>query len=428
MINILDANKTVDGVFPTLQSIDARRYIMSDQQIILPPGTLGDKTVSDSGGIYYRRVSLTNSQGESTAELIYEISDGRSIVLNTQYDGLPLNTTKSLVIQGSGFKSLEGDVNQIWFFDESNTSNYQLDPDSGTGEFPVPIAVLDINSSNVAFESGSGMGVNYNEIVMTDTMIYIPPNLLSDGNYTFFTRPVSNDDSFGFGVMGQTHFGQVMARSEGNSTSPAEDLFMRHFRLAHNPDPSGLPNANVSLSLFRAQVQGFTHFGVGGDRNHTITGYHETLPKILDVFTSHESPGVLSVVDANKTWVRGNATDVLVIRGIGLDLALSLEFVDGSGYPLMSTGGNGQPPSPISLRGVLQPSQLAPGVTIVNGPPDLGRDGYEVRIDPVAFGMNGNELFDSLGGTNSDQTRRPVIRTPFGVTIASPLKFILIQP
>jgi len=426
-INILDSEKTADGVYPVLQKIDARRYIMSDQQIVLPPGTLGDDAVSLSGDISYRKVSLTNSQGESNAELIYEISDGRSIILNTQYDGLPLNTTKSLIIQGSGFKSIEGDVNQIWFFDESNTSNYQIDPNSGTGEFPIPIAVLDINSSNVAYTADSGVPVNYSEIVVTDTMIYLPPNLLSDGNYTNFTRPVSNDDSIGFGEMGETSLGRIMARSEGNSSSIAEDMFTRHIRLAHNPDPSGVPNANANLSEYRTQVQGFTHIGVGGDRNHTISGHYETLPRITDVFTDHNSPASLSRVDANRTWVRGNATDVLVIRGIGLDLALSLEFVDGLGNPIMSTDGNGLPPPPISLRGVLQGSERAPGVTIVDYPP-LGRDGYEIRIDPIQFGMNGNELFDSLGGTNISQTRRVVIRTPFGVTIASPLKALVIQP
>lgn len=413
-INILDHNTTTpDGKYQVLQTIDPRRFIMSDQQIVLPPGTLADTTVSLSSDRYYRRISITNSQGESESGLLYEISDGRPIVTSTQYDGLPLNTAKSLIIQGSGFKRSQGDINQIWFFSDNNTSNYQLEPDSGTGVYPDPIAVLDINASS-GFTSLSGVTVSYSEIVVTDTMIYIPPNVLSDGNYTH--------TGLGFGVLGQ---GATMARSDGNSTDVATDVFTRHIRVAYNSNSTGAPDANVVISPPRALPQAYSHIGVGGDRagNYAILS-----PIITDVSTNSTIPGTpLSSEDGNRTWVRGNDADVLVIRGTGLDLALSLEFVDGAGNPILSTDANGLPPQPISLRDAAQPSVTAPGVTIVDYPP-LGRDGYEIRIAPIAFGMNGNPLFDSQAGTNINQLRLVVVRTPFGTAMAPTTRYIMIQP
>jgi len=415
-IKVLDHNTTVNGVYQTLQTIDTRRYIMSDQQIVLPPGILDNTTVSPTSDIFYRRIALVNSKGESPSELIYKVSDGQPIVTSTQRDGLPLNTTKSLIIQGSGFKLSSGNVNQIWFFSDNNVSNFNLDPNSGTGVFPQPIAVLDINASNTAFVPPSGVSLSYSEIVVADSMIYLPPHLLSDGNYTFTT--------VGFGTMGQ---GATMARSEGNNTDVATDMFTRHIRLAFNPDANGLPNANVIMSLARASSQAFSHMAVGGDRNSSASGNSPTLPTVTDVFTVATIPGApLSAADASRTWVRGNDLDVLTIRGTGLDLALSIEFVDGAGNSILSTDANGLPPQPISLRDAVEPSVTAPGVTIVDFPA-LGSDGYEIRIAPVTFGMNGNPLFDSAAGTNLNQLRVAVIRTPFGTTIAPLTTFIMIQ-
>ena len=420
-INVLDHNNTdsITGDYETLQVIDARQYIMSDQQIVLPPGTLDDSTVSASPDVVYRRISLVNSKGESESENIYAISDGRPTVLSTQYDGLPLNTSKSLIIRGDGFKSKAGDINQIWFFRNNNATVYNLEytkeADSGTGVFPDPIAILDINASSGYI--GNNPNVDYSEIVVNDSLIYIPPNVLSDGNYTYTT--------LGFGAMGQ---GADMARSEGNSSDFATDVFTRHIRLAYNPDPSGLPNANVNLTPPRAWAQAYTHIGVGGDRNNTVSGYPQTTPTITDVFTDATIPGVpLTADDANRTWRRGiNDLDVLTIRGIGLDLALTVEFVDEEGNPIMATDALGLPPIPMSLRDAFQPGVTAPGVTIVNYPP-LGRDGYEIRIAPASFGMNANPLFDSQGGTNLSVWRRAVIRTPFGTAMASKFKGIMIE-
>ena len=120
----------------------------------------------------------------------------------------------------------------------------------------------------------------------------------------------------------------------------------------------------------------------------------------------------------------------MIIRGTALDLALSIEFVDGNGALIQSTDSNGLPPSPISLRNNVEPSVLKLGVTLrrwddPNDPTDV--DGYELRIDPVAFGINNYNLYDSISGTNPNPRRRVVIRTPFGTAIASPAHYIFIQ-
>ncbi len=417
-IKILDHDTIVDGNYVTLETIEARPYILSDQQIIIPPGTLGHKSVSPSTGTTgYRKIVLVNSKGESEAAFLYVVRDGRPIINSTQFDGLPLNTSKSLILQGSGFKLSGGDVNQLWFFDDSNSSNYNLEPGSAPGAFPDPIAILDINSSNTSFASTTGVPVNYSDIVVTDTMIYLPPNILSDGNYTYTTS--------GFGSMG---LGTVMGRSDGNNTSIAVDAFTRQVRLVFNPDDNGLPNANVNISPPRALSQAYTHLGVGGDRNSTVSGYPLVTPNIVEVFTSAAIPGVPATPDdANRTWIRGNDADVLTIRGTGLDLALSVEFVDGNGNPILSTDpATGLPPQPISLRDAAEPSSLTAGITITDYPP-LGRDGYQIQIAPVAFGMNANPLFDSQAGTNINQLRRVVIRTPFGTAMAPSTAYMMIQ-
>ena len=155
--------------------------------------------------------------------------------------------------------------------------------------------------------------------------------------------------------------------------------------------------------------------------------YFGTVPSILDVDTNATIPGSpITLADANRTWVRGNDEDWLRIRGIGLDLALSIEFVDGAGNSVQSTDANGLPAAPISLRDSTEPSALAPGVAIRNYPLE-GRDAYEIQINPVTFGINGNALFDSLTGTNLNQLRLVVIRTPFGTAIAPPTTYLIIQ-
>jgi hypothetical protein len=137
-----------------------------------------------------------------------------------------------------------------------------------------------------------------------------------------------------------------------------------------------------------------------------------------------------SAEDGNRTWQRGNNGDVITIRGSGLHLAISIEFVDGSGNMIQSTDNNGLPPRALSLRNPVEISVLQAGVTLhkwddPNIPGD--QDGYEIQIRPVDFGMNGNALFDSQAGTNLDAKRRVVIRTPFGTAISPPNKYIFIQ-
>ncbi|MDE2681439.1 MAG: hypothetical protein OSB29_08750, partial [Verrucomicrobiota bacterium] len=141
-------------------------------------------------------------------------------------------------------------------------------------------------------------------------------------------------------------------------------------------------------------------------------------------------PTGFSAEDANRTWQRGGNDDILTIRGSGLNLALSIEFVDGSGNLIQSTDNNGLPPRAVSLRNAVEVSVLAAGVTLHkwDDPTIVGdKDGYEIQIRPVNFGINGNALWDSQTGTNLDARRRVVIRTPFGTAIASPNSYIFIQ-
>ncbi len=424
-IRILDHNTTVAGKYRELQAIDARRHIMSDQQIVLSPGTLNEKTVSPSTGTWYRRISLVNSRGESVSELLYKIRDGRPLIHATQYDGLPLNTTKSLVITGSGFRTANGNVNQIWFFDDNNGTNNALDPDTGTGVFPIPIAILDINATS-AYVAPSGVGARNTDIVITDNSIYLPPHMISDGLFIPGGLPATFG-SFGFGTLGQ---GNNMARSDGNSTDVTVLLFTKHIRVAINNSLTGQPNANVIISPARPTVQGFTQIGVGGERNSTAPGVggEPTFPIITDVFTNATLPGApVTVADANRTWLRGTDADTLTIRGRGLDLAVAIEFVDGLGNSIQSTDAVGLPPQPVSLRQNANPSTLATGVTIVPQAVVGSRDAYEIRISPVTFGMNGNALFDSAASTNPNQLRRVVIRTPFGTAIAPVSTYLMIQ-
>ena len=440
-IKILDHHTIENGAYKTLQTIEARRYIMSDQQIVLPPGILDNTTVSPSGGTYYRRIALVNSKGESNSELIYEISNGRPLVESTQYDSQPLNVAKSLIIQGSGFKLEQGSVNQIWFFDD-DTTNRQTDPNSGTGEFPMPVAILDINSTNTAFASTSGVNVDYSEITVTDSMIYLPQYIISDGNYTY-----GNFGNLGGGP------DRNMSRSEGNSTDDNYEPWIRHIRLAYNSDPVGQPNANVIMSPYRPWILRYKAIGIGGDRNSANSRYSSTLPTITDVFTIGAAN-----TDENSTWSRNNATDALVIRGIGLDLAQWFDCVDGLGNPIqtLDTSAGALPPpnfgwvpawaqglrapplnwpnNVLSFESVLVhgPAPLPGGVTINNYPP-LGRDGYEIRIDPVAYGMDGPiHLWDSQLVTTpnnfQDGDRRLVIGTPFGTAIAPRQRRVRILP
>jgi hypothetical protein len=121
----------------------------------------------------------------------------------------------------------------------------------------------------------------------------------------------------------------------------------------------------------------------------------------------------------------------LIIRGYGLDLAQFIEFVDGDGNLVQSTDVTGLPPPPMTLRlpGVAPAfgaSALRPGVTIAQEP-SLGADGFRIEINPVDFGMHLNSMYDVLGvANNANNTRRVVIRTPFGTAIAPPSEWLWI--
>jgi hypothetical protein len=366
---------------------------MSDQLIKLPPGVLS--SVSEGAS---RLIRLVNPKGESSLYNFATINAGYPIVQSTQYDGLPLNTRKSLLIRGSGFITGSGDkVNQIEFYDDNNVTNYeQVLPNYNIYTAP------DNNASNSGFWT------------VTDTTIYIPADYFHENNATRFDDNASSTRG-GIGLSTANNAGDFA--SDGNNSDVTRNTFGRNIRVTRS---------DGERSPARPNSHQFTHVGVGGER--TVTG--QTWPVIKEVFTVSTIPTGFSVEDGNRTWQRGDNGDILTIRGSGLNLALSIEFVDGSGNLIQSTDNNGLPPRAVSLRNAVEVSVLAAGVTLHkwDDPAIVGdKDGYEIQIRPVNLGINGNALWDSQTGTNLDARRRVVIRTPFGTAIASPNSYIFIQ-
>jgi hypothetical protein len=376
-----------------LQRINPRSYIMSDQLIRLPPGVLGSVTESpDPIEDNIRSICLVNPKGESAVYDFAYITAGFPIVQSTQYDGLPLNTRKSLLIRGSGFLTgAGGRADRIIFFDDNNVTNYEQDVLGSN------IQILDDNA-------------NDRKWTVTDTSIYIPADWISDINGTAF----DNDANATAGGIG---FGNTRIASDGNNADVTRNTFGRNIRVMRSDGTLSPPRPNSHL---------FTHIGVGGER--AIIG--QTWPVIKEVFTVSAIPAGFSADDGNRTWQRGDNGDVLTIRGSGLNLALSIEVVDGNGNLIQSTDNNGLPPRALSLRNAAEVSFLAPGVSLRKwDDPNISgdQDGYEIQIRPVDFGINGYPLFDSQTGTNLDPRRRVVIRTPFGTAIGPPTSYLFIQ-
>lgn len=358
-----------------LQSIDPRAYIMSDQLIKLPPGVFGSTAEGAN-----RQLRLVNAVGEGAAIQLGQINTGIPLITSTQYDGLPLNTRKSLLILGSGFRtSVGGVVNRIEFYDDANRTNYEGNPPSNN------LGTLDDNGT----------------WTVTDTQIIIPADFISDNNTTAFGTILD--------------FANTVIRSDSNNSDPTIPAFPRQIRVVRSDSTRSAPRANAHK---------FSHIGVGGNR--AVLG--QTWPTIVSVETLDTiPPPPVSREDANATWVRSENTDVLSIKGYGLDLAFSIEFVDGDGNLILSTDPNGLPPTPISLRAGVEPSALTAGVTILPWAGAGGNDGFEIQIAPLDFGMNANPLFDSIAANNANSQRRAVIRTPFGTAIAPPSQWLWIQ-
>ena len=378
-----------------LQRINPRSYIMSDQLIRLPPGVLGSVTESpDPIEDNIRSICLVNPRGESVVYDFAYITAGLPIVQSTQYDGLPLNTRKSLLIRGSGFLTRAGGrASRIIFFDDNNVTNYEQDALGRN------IQILDDNASDQKW-------------TVTDTTIYIPADWISDINGSAFDNNASSTP-----LAGGIGFGNLRIASDGNNTIVTRNTFGRNIRVMRSDGTLSPPRPNSHL---------FTHIGVGGER--AVIG--QTWPVIKEVFTVSTIPAGFSEDDGNRTWQRGDNADILTIRGSGLNLALSIEFVDGHGNLIQSTDNAGLPPRAMSLRNAVETSVLAPGVSLRkwDDPNITGdQDGYEIQIQPVDFGMNGMQLFDSQTGTNLDPSRRVVIRTPFGTAIAPPTMYNFIQ-
>ena len=369
----------IDGGGTTIvQKINPRSYIMSDQLIKLPPGILS----STSENAVARLIRLVNPQGESAIYDFAVISAGVPLVQSTQYDGLPLNTRKSLLIRGSGFTTAAGAfANQIEFYDDNNVTNYEL-------------VLPNYNIITSPDDNASGK-----KWTVTDTTIFIPADYFWDNNVTFYGN--------------RTGLINTAIRSDGNNTDVAVHTFGRNIRVTRS---------DGARSPARPNVHKFTHIGIGGDR--AVVG--QTWPVIKEVFTTATIPTLISTDDANRTWVRGNDADILTIRGTGLDLALSIYFVDGDGNLIQSTDNNGLPPRALSLRNTVETSALAAGVSLQAWPAG-GLDGFELTIRPTTFGINGNALFDTQAGTNLSPRRRVVIRTPFGTAIGPPGSYLFIQ-
>jgi hypothetical protein len=234
---------------------------------------------------------------------------------------------------------------------------------------------------------------------VTDTTIYIPADYFYENNATAFGPTIG--------------LANTRIRSDGNNTDVSVNTFGRNIRVRRS---------DGKLSPARPNVHKFTHIGNGGDRG--VPG--QTWPVIKEVFTNATIPALFSTDDANRTWVRGDNADILTIRGTGLDLALSIYFIDGEGNLIQSTDNNGLPPRALSLRNTVETSVLAAGVSL-QAWPGGGLEGFELTIRPTSFGINGNALFDSQAGTNLDPRRRVVIRTPFGTAIAPPGSYLFIQ-
>ncbi len=366
------------GATTVVQKINPRSYIMSDQLIKLPPGVLS----SVSENAVARTIRLVNPQGESAIYNFATVSAGVPLVQSTQYDGLPLNARKSLLIRGSGFITAAGAfANQIEFYDDNNLTNYELE-------------VPNFNIVTAPDDNASGK-----KWTVTDTTIFIPADYFWDNNATRYGN--------------RTGLINTAIRSDGNNTDVTLTTFGRNIRVTRS---------DGQRSPARPNVHKFTHIGIGGDR--TVVG--RTWPVINEVFTSSTIPAGILTDDANRTWVRGDDADVLTIRGTGLDLALSIYFVDGDGNLIQSTDNSGLPPRALSLRNTVETSALAAGVSLQAWAAG-GADGFELRIQPVTFGMNANALFDTQAGTNLSPRRRVVIRTPFGTAVAAPGSYLFIQ-
>ena len=340
------------GATTPLQVIKATDHIVSDQLIAIGTGVFDNLTVGAG-----RFIRLANPKGNSVAVALGAINDGDPIITSTQYDGLALNTRKSLKINGSGFKTILGDVDAILFDDVSN-----------------------LNLSELTVLAAP---------VQSDKQIVIPVDYFSTGTYV----------SGAFGTFSVN----TGTRSMATSVAVAQDDFTRKIKVKRT--------VAGGTSAVRPRDHYFTLVGPGGDR--------ATVGAI--------APTITAVTTANgvaTTWSRGTIADTITITGMALDLALSIEFLDGDGNLIQATDVLGFPPAPISLRSPIQPSTLATGVTIAN----IAGDSYAITIAPVAFGMNGNSIFDSASGNNVSTIRRAVIRTPFGTAIAPLAEAITIQP
>jgi hypothetical protein len=358
---------------------------MSDQLIKLPPGVFED--VAEGNNL---KIRLVSAVGEGPLFELGNITAGNPLITSTPSDGSPLNTQRSLVILGAGFKTSQFDANgkqhrvyRIEFYEDSyditNRDNYESDRPAFN------IAALDDNGT----------------WTVTDTQITIPANFISDNNATAFGTLVADNSAI---------------RSGAINPLPLFPAFARQIRLLRS---------DGSRSMHRANAHKFSHIGVGGNRN--VPG--QIRPTIISVGTTVEENDTRPD-DANRTWDRSSNNnigppDLLVIRGYGLDLVQTIEFVDGDGDLIQSTDIRGVPPRPRPMRA--GPSALFSGVTIARDPSLPGQDGYRIEIDPVLSFMNRIPLWDSRAGNNNSATRRVVLLTPFGTAIAPPSEWLLIE-
>ena len=354
--------EVVDGAGTVAFTLPAEDLIVSDQVIKLPAGSFGFAAAGAP-----RFIRVVNSVGASAPSTALTINHGTPVIHSTDYDGLPWNLGKAMRIQGIGFTNpvAASSVQEIHFFPaQTNTA----------------IAVLELNGN----------------VQLTDTQIIIPAGYLKDAT------------AAGLWSTGSLN----SARSDHDNVLLAANGFTRRIRLSGN--------GGANMSPFRPTPSNFginhdfSHIGAGGDYNGGGVTVANVVPRITGVTTTSNTN------DGNadgRQLDRDDPAETLTITGFGLDLALTIEFVDGTGKLIQVINPvNSLPPFPVSLRSAAEPSALGTGVTIT---PAIipANEQTTITIDAVTFGLPLLNLYDSASGNNADTNRLVVIRTPFGTAI-----------
>ncbi len=149
-IQILDGNV----VLQTIQGSVVQTFIESHNQIIIPPGHIGDVAEGDDGT---RSVVIWNTVGKSVASTSIGIDTGIPVITGTSRDNLTYDRVEqNLDIYGYGFKSKR--VGDIKF----NLTHFRVEAADGTKVYPT-----DGNSTVASFN------------IKSDSHAILPVNVIS---------------------------------------------------------------------------------------------------------------------------------------------------------------------------------------------------------------------------------------------------------